>query len=273
MRRSGRLTPALLVVALAGAGAMTVGSGEAGARAGHALHAGLATDSCTAEATASRCAEEVHRQDGEGAPRLLPPVPNDGGVGVGAGSVWAIDREGGGLFRIDPATNTVVSQVAGVIDAAPVVGGGAVWVPSLFLNTLFRVDLATLAATRIPTGPSDDEAPITAVVAAGAVWVGNHHGGTVARVDPNTDRLVATIPWGPPGGGGIYHMATDGSSIWVTGSRTDDVTEIDTATNAIVKRTQVPPVLAAASQSMRRQSGSRVASTSRTLVGFRRSGG
>jgi YVTN family beta-propeller protein len=78
------------------------------------------------------------------------------------------------------------------------------------------------------------------VAAGGSIWVGNHHGGTVARIDPTTNAVVATVPWGAHGNGGVYHMTTDGSHIWVTASRTSDVAEIDTATNSIVRRTPVP---------------------------------
>jgi hypothetical protein len=169
------------------------------------------------------------------------PIPNDGGIGAGAGSVWALDRSNGLLLRVDPATNSMAGQIPGLSGAAPVVGEGAVWVPSaIVFNALMRVDLETGAVTRIATGPSADEWPATAVVTPGAVWVGNHHGGTVARVDPRTSAVVASVPWGAHGNGGIYHMATDGSRIWVTGSRTSDVTEIDTATNSVVGRTTVP---------------------------------
>jgi hypothetical protein len=167
------------------------------------------------------------------------PIANDGGVGVGAGSVWVIDRSSG-LLRVDPATNSVADEIRGISGAAPVVGEGAVWVPSAVANTLFRVELATGSVTRIATGPSADEWPITAVVTPGAVWAGNHHGGTVARVDPRTNAVVGGVPWGEHGNGGIYHMTTDGSRIWVTGSRTSDVAEIDAATNSIVRRTVVP---------------------------------
>jgi virginiamycin B lyase len=168
------------------------------------------------------------------------PVPNDGGVGVGAGSVWVIDRASG-LLRVDPTTNGVVAQVPGPRGAAPVVGEGAVWVPSAAVfNALLRVDLGTGAVTRIATGPTEDEWPIAAVMTPGAVWVGNHHGGTVARIDPRTNTIVASVRWGDHANGGVYHMATDGSRIWVTGSRTSDVAEIDSTTNSIVRRTPVP---------------------------------
>jgi DNA-binding beta-propeller fold protein YncE len=168
------------------------------------------------------------------------PIPNDGGVGVGAGRVWVIDRSEG-LLEIDPATNQVESKVSGVVGAAPVVGEGAVWVPSgIVFNTLFRVGLVTHAVSEVATGPSSEEWPSAAALTPGAVWVGNHHGGTIARVDPTTSAVVASVPWGEHLNGGPYHMTADGSRVWVTASRTRDVAEIDTATNAIVRRVPVP---------------------------------
>jgi hypothetical protein len=40
--------------------------------------------------------------------------------------------------------------------------------------------------------------------------------------------------------GGIYHLATDGSTVWTTGTRTTDAAEIDVAANAILRRIDVP---------------------------------
>jgi streptogramin lyase len=169
------------------------------------------------------------------------PVGGTGGVGVGAGSVWVMDRTSG-LLRFDPNTNMQVDVIARVFGGAPVVGEGAVWVPSgtPFYNSLLRVDPQAHTFIQIPTGPSADEWPVGVVVTPGAVWVGNHHGGPVVRVDPRTNKVVATIPWSEPTFGGIYHMATDGSTVWVTGTKTTDAAEINVATNAIVRRIDVP---------------------------------
>jgi hypothetical protein len=182
--------------------------------------------------------------------RVLPPgaevvasIPagGTGGVGVGAGSVWVSDRTSG-LLRIDPTTNTQVDTIERVFGGAPVVGEGAVWVPSgtPFYNNLLRIDPQAHTFIQIPTGPSADEWPVAAVVTPGAVWVGNHHGGPLVRVDPRTNKVVATILWSGPTLGGIYHTATDGSSVWVTGTKTTDAAEINVTTNAIVRRIDVP---------------------------------
>lgn len=168
------------------------------------------------------------------------PIPNGGGVGVGAGSVWVVDQPSG-LHRVDPVTNTVAARIPDVRGATPVVGEGAVWIASgYFYQRLLRVDLDSYALTQIETGPSTDEWPIAVALAAGSVWVGNHHSGTVARIDPQTNAILSTVRWGDHASGGIYHVTTDGSSIWIAGSRTQDVAELDTRTNAIIRRTPVP---------------------------------
>jgi hypothetical protein len=168
-------------------------------------------------------------------------VGGSGGIGVGANRVWVIDRTAG-LLEIDPTKNIVVGAIPRVVGAVPVVGEGAVWVPSGtgFYNRLLRVDPQARTFVSIATGPLADEWPIAAAITPGAVWVGNHHGGAIVRVDPNTNAVVASIPWSGPTLGGVYHMAADGSTVWATGSRTTDATEIDAATNSIVRRVPVP---------------------------------
>ena len=149
------------------------------------------------------------------------PIPNDGSVGVGAGSMRVTDRASGMLRKVDPATNSVADEIPGVRGGTtPVAGEGTVWVASAFMNRLLRVDLESHAVTQIETGPTTDEWPIAVVVASGSAWVGNHHGGTVVRIDPRTNAILDTVRWGDHANGGIFHMATDGASIWIAGSRT-----------------------------------------------------
>jgi YVTN family beta-propeller protein len=60
--------------------------------------------------------------------------------------------------------------------------------------------------------------PDGVAVAAGSVWVANHHAGTVSRIDPRTDRVVATVRTGyfPLG------IAGDADGVWITISGTRD---------------------------------------------------
>src|SRR5919204_1569848 len=101
----------------------------------------------------------------------------------------------------------------------------------------FAVAGATLALLVPPSPRSDSRPPVTIavgsspmslVVGAGAIWVANKGDGSVSRIDPASDRVVASIqvggqPWG---------LAFDGASIWVGNYERGSVARIDPATNA-----------------------------------------
>jgi YVTN family beta-propeller protein len=50
----------------------------------------------------------------------------------------------------------------------------------------------------------------------GSVWVTNEFDGTVSRIDPRTNLIVATIPVG----GSPHDVVVSGGSVWLAGSRT-----------------------------------------------------
>lgn len=102
-----------------------------------------------------------------------------------------------------------------------------------------------------------------ALVAAGAVWVGNEADGTVSRIDPGSDRVVATIRVGDPavmvaGGCGAgstdsfmrdsllnrrcdlpSSLAYDGHSIWAADNAAEGLVRIDPRTNRVVRRVAI----------------------------------
>jgi hypothetical protein len=69
----------------------------------------------------------------------------------------------------------------------------------------------------------------------GALWL-RLHDGSVARIDPVTNRLVATIGVGR---GEFGDIATGEGSVWVTTFDEDKLTRIDPATNRIVAEVRV----------------------------------
>jgi YVTN family beta-propeller protein len=70
-------------------------------------------------------------------------------------------------------------------------------------------------------------APGLIVPGFGSIWVSNHHGGSVSRIDPTTNKVVATIPTGDESGGiGVGHGA-----VWVAIYSNNQVMRIDPATN------------------------------------------
>jgi len=94
--------------------------------------------------------------------------------------------------------------------------------------------------SRIPV----EEHPEGIAATAGAIWVANAGAGTVSRIDPTTNAVVATIPIGPDGdavGSPRYVTAYNGQ-VWVTNDAENTLVRIDAATNQIVQT--VPVTLA-----------------------------
>ena len=64
--------------------------------------------------------------------------------------------------------------------------------------------------------------------AAGAVWASNHDDGTVERIDPKTNRVVARIATG----GNPANMTFAAGAVWVGSNSGDAIFRIDPGTNA-----------------------------------------
>jgi YVTN family beta-propeller protein len=124
--------------------------------------------------------------------------------------------------------------------ATPVSGTGAVTAPS---NATSAPATPAGTVTSIPVGAG----PFGIVAGAGSIWVPNLGDGTLMRIDPTTNRVVATIAIGAtpvdPNTMIVPSMAvaaTD-TAIWVTRTAADqasgaayELLRLDPATNAIV---------------------------------------
>ena len=76
-------------------------------------------------------------------------------------------------------------------------------------------------------------APRFLAAGEGGVWTLNQGDGTVSRIDPASNRVVATIATEVPGGGG--DIAAGAGRIWVRASKTL-LQVIDPRDNTIVER-------------------------------------
>ena len=144
------------------------------------------------------------------------------GMAAGAGALWVAGSDH--VTRIDPASNSVVARIpVGATGSGPAdvaFGGGAVWVPVAAPGALFAIDPATNKVTaRISLG-GPLRGPISVSATRGAVWVAccgqtgaaaSDAGGTLFRVDPLRERVVAEIalPANP------VAVAADPSAAWV----------------------------------------------------------
>jgi streptogramin lyase len=93
-------------------------------------------------------------------------------------------------------------------------------------------------AARVPVG----NFPIELAAGAGAIWVPIAGEGTVARIDPATNQVVATIPIGEPQGafGSPYNVAARGDEVWVADNGAGIFKRIDPATNEVVQTISAP---------------------------------
>ena len=83
--------------------------------------------------------------------------------------------------------------------------------------------------------------PVRVAVDGHAVWVANFGDNTVSRINPATNTVVATIPVGP----GPFGIGLAAGAVWVANSGDATVSRIDPATNMVVATVQVgapPPV-------------------------------
>ncbi len=161
----------------------------------------------------------------------VSPANSEGGITVGAGSVWLATSASGVLSRIDPRTNAVIASITIPSGSfCPLFADGFVWITSTEHSVLAKVDAATnKVVAEIPIGKN----PRFLTTGAGSIWTLNQGDGTISRVDMATNHLVASIPAGISGAGG--EIAFGFGSVWATLEKFP-VTRIDARTNKIIRQ-------------------------------------
>lgn len=143
-----------------------------------------------------------------------------GFVTAAGGLLWVPDFLGGSdtLLAFDPRARRVVRRVR--VGAAPIqasFAGGTGWVSNTGDASLTRFSLRT--------GQVEASVPVTGgslgplLAEPRAVWVSVYGGGRIARIDPQTNRVVARMRVGPQ----PQALARAGPGLWVVESATGDV--------------------------------------------------
>jgi streptogramin lyase len=174
------------------------------------------------------------------------PVPgNPDWQVVTKDAVWVTSGRKNLVGRLDPKTNTVVTLVetgtrpcSGLVEAF-----GSIWVPICGeqdkpeTKGLQRIDPATNKVTAtLPIGPALSEGGLTAN--ADSIWMLTDMKGLLARIDPETNRMVAEIQ--VPSGSSVVVLGED-KAIWAVSTEHSVVVRIDPATNLITDRVKVGP--------------------------------
>ena len=217
------------------------------------------------------------------------PTPGTASVvGVGAGAVWVTSFPGNSLTRIDPADNRVTQTISlaprGTGPVGVTVFDGFVWVANHNgqpTTSVSKINPATMrVADVIPVGGGTDSGPGWILSGAGSIWTNvSGNSSEVVRIDPHTDRILASIPdrsacaqlaaddtsvWGgcgndpfSPGlsridphtnkviatfdeGGWSGAVALDHGSLWFGTTATHKLGRIDTRTNKVVSELKLP---------------------------------
>ena len=190
------------------------------------------------------------------------PAPAVGGIAVGGGAVWVANMNPRTVTRIDPATNAVVATI-------PLGEPDYLWGPTRLAfahdslwaldgksNSVLRIDpQASRVVASIPLGtPTQVSTGALGIVATSdAVWVANRWptteapGGSVVRIDPQSNRIVARLALGSnPEGFGPTAITAGSSAIWVGVPSTRSIVRIDPATDSVA--TEVPKLHCAGGQ-------------------------
>ena len=158
------------------------------------------------------------------------------GLAVDENGVWATDSDNRTLYRVDPATATVVARIlAGFAPLGVLATGSAIWVADTHGGAVLRIDPATnTVVATITVGPFGNSGPNWLASGLGSIWVGIPNASTVVRIDPITNAIQAMIamPDNVPSCGGFAF--TDGA-VWTPSCDGHPIiARIDPATNTVV---------------------------------------
>jgi len=154
------------------------------------------------------------------------------GIAVGEGAVWVPDVGAETVYKIDPASNTVVGTFPTFMlgsEGSVGAGEGAVWLTTAddHDKTLIRYNAATGAEeARIALpGPG-----IGVVVDFGSVWVTGYQKNELYRVDPKTNAVIVTIKLHER----PRFIASGENSIWVLNQGDGTVQRVDGKTGELL---------------------------------------
>jgi sugar lactone lactonase YvrE len=144
-------------------------------------------------------------------------------VAAGSGYVWVLNANNKTISRVDPRKRQTSGSPFSV-SATPTglaAGAGALWVAAGDKNAVLRVNPATElqegAPIPVPGSINTYLHELGVSFGAGQVYVISS-GGTIARLDPAVNKVVAHVP-GPADSGGVGPLlAADPHGLWVASS-------------------------------------------------------
>lgn len=111
---------------------------------------------------------------------------------------------------------------------------GSLWVADCKENALVKIDTRTARKTATVATGLASTGELNVVAGAGSIWVASDNtAGKVARVDPVTNMVIATIAVDP----GTWYLAFGYGAVWAVSADRQSIQRIDPATDSVTKRT------------------------------------
>ena len=147
--------------------------------------------------------------------------------------LWLGSSEG--VYRIDPETRESKLVLAKPDSFVLAADETSVWATYFDENLVRRIDASSGQVETIEVGINPEGIAVT----DDAVWVANHRGGDVTRIDRETNRVVASIEVGPKGPSGPQNLGAGAGSIWVGVPSMSAVVRLDPGANKVQKTIDV----------------------------------
>jgi YVTN family beta-propeller protein len=154
-------------------------------------------------------------------------------LAIDGDSVWATNKG-----RVERWSRQ--GKIAEVAMAHPcgamTISDGALWVADCKDKTVNRIDIRAAKVTAvIATGLASPDGEMNVVSGAGSIWVASDKSGIVARIDPATNTVIASVKVEP----GSCYLAFGEGALWVVSAQGQTVQKIDPATNSAVITTKL----------------------------------
>jgi len=138
-------------------------------------------------------------------------------IASNADSIWALTDDKTSLTRIDPETNSIVSEMRLPANCRSITfADNSLWAACPGEKRVIRINPQTnLVTARIEVTPEPVSVAFGGATAAeNSIWVLSRKEGKVARIDPKNNKVIATIDLGFTNADG--NLAFGAGFLWVT---------------------------------------------------------
>lgn len=151
-------------------------------------------------------------------------------ISVGEGGVWVSQQEKVARFDANTGKRTAMIEIVVRSNYVPIIAAeGSVWVadPAEEVSKVMRIDPATNAVVGQPIKVGQE--PLFFAVGAGSMWVGSHDSNSIARLDPRSGQVLATVKTGF----NVHGLSFGEGLLWVADYHNHSVARVDPAQNVI----------------------------------------